>query len=176
LAAAHRETFVERHRNVLILGIVLVGITTLIALESSRTLPTGKAAPEVAFTKLDGDTPLSVASLKGKPVVLDFWATWCGPCRQGLPKLDVVAAKYKESAHFYAVNSGSEDVDTIREFVLSTGLKMPVLVDFTNASKSAYKVEALPTTVVLDAEGRVYESFLGAGHDDDVARALDRLL
>jgi thiol-disulfide isomerase/thioredoxin len=133
----------------------------------------GKAAPAFKLTGLDG-SEVSLASLKGKVVILDFWATWCGPCRMGLPKIDAVAANHKDDPmKVYAINL-REDVDTVKQFVKSTKLGLPVLMDSEGKTADTYGAQAIPFTVIIAPDGKVVKVFVG--YDPNESEEIEKVI
>ncbi len=123
----------------------------------------GKQAPPLKLPLLD-DGQLDLAAHKGKDVVvLDFWATWCGPCVQALPKLIETTDKFKDrNVVFYAVNSG-EDAGTARAFMKKKKLSCKVALDEDSDADRPFGIEGIPQTVVIDKEGVVQAVHVGYG-------------
>jgi len=96
----------------------------------------------------------------GRPVVLNYWASWCGPCRIETPHLQNASLKYKNQASILGINQG-EDTNTIAEFALSFGLTYPMLVDPDDEVNQLYGIANLPTTIFIDRKGVVREVFVG---------------
>jgi thiol-disulfide isomerase/thioredoxin len=169
------NSFFERHQTKLIGAMILAGAIALIWLdEQKHRAPVGAAAPDVTFQMLDGSPDVALASLKGKPVVLDFWATWCGPCRASLPHIAALSKKYEGRAHIIAVNAENESAGLQQRTLEQLRVSMPVATNGLEAA-ATYKVEVLPTTVVLDSEGKLIDSFSGVGAPDRVDRLLEKL-
>ncbi|HEX8324620.1 MAG TPA: TlpA disulfide reductase family protein [Tepidisphaeraceae bacterium] len=114
----------------------------------------GRMAPDFVLADLDGK-PLSLASLKGRVVVLDLWASWCPPCVEELPTNTAIAAGYVDrGVAFYAVNLG-ESADQVRQFLTAQKLNPPVLLDPTGITGEKYGAQYIPLLVVIDAGGRI---------------------
>jgi peroxiredoxin len=117
-------------------------------------------APDFKLPGLDGKT-VSLKDLKGSVAIMDFWATWCPPCRASLPNLDEVYAKYKPAGlKVYAVNL-QEDKDTVQKFVDDTKLTVPVLLDGDGTAASSYRASGIPETVVIGKDGKIRNVFIG---------------
>ncbi len=139
---------------------------------------TDKPAPEFDMKLLDGGS-VNLATHKGKEIViLDFWATWCGPCVQALPTIAGVAADYKKKGvAFYAVNL-EEEPDAVRAFLKEQNLTIPVALDSDGKVAAAYAASAIPQTVIIDKQGTVAVVHVGASPElkAELASELDALL
>ena len=134
---------------------------------------TGQPAKDFNLAVLDGKgRKVSLAAQKGSVVVLDFWATWCGPCRRWMP---IVAKLEAETApkgvKFFAVNL-HEDVADVRAYVTAQKVKVPVLLDVDGAIGTAYGARSIPLTVVIGRDGRIVRTLLGVHPEDDLRDAL----
>jgi thiol-disulfide isomerase/thioredoxin len=102
-------------------------------------------------------------SLKGKVVVLDFWAPWCIPCRQSFPALDALQEKYGAQGLRVVGLSLEDNGEAIAEFLEAVPVSFTILRDPTGSAGEAFKVVAMPTTFLLDREGRLAARFEGGG-------------
>jgi thiol-disulfide isomerase/thioredoxin len=111
-------------------------------------------APQFSLESRAGGQ-VSLADLKGQVVMINFWASWCGPCRQEFPALDQIYGKYKPMGFtLVAINVESEKADA-EKFLGATPVSFPILFDPDNTVSGKYGVSAMPTTVLVDRQGRV---------------------
>ncbi len=129
----------------------------------------GAEAPAFELATLDGDT-LKLEDLVGeKIIVLDFWATWCGPCVNALPIVTRVTAEFADQGvEFWALNQG-EDAETIKAFLAEHELDLKVALDSTGEVAGTYGVQGIPTTVIIDLNGIVQAYHVGFGGDYEEA-------
>jgi len=117
-------------------------------------------APAFKLADLDGK-PVTLEEFRGKVVFLNFWATWCGPCRAEIPDLVALQRQYKDRLQVIGLNVDDEDPAEIQKFVGETGINYPVAMA-SDAVRLAYGgIPALPTSFVLDTQGRVVQKHTG---------------
>jgi thiol-disulfide isomerase/thioredoxin len=123
----------------------------------------GQPAPPFQTVDPEGH-PIDLGAQVGKNVILlDFWATWCGPCIDAMPQVDEVAKKFADRGLvFYAVNSG-EDVETVKEFLKTNELELPVAMDMDGKVNELYLVTGIPQTVLIGKDGKVQVVHVGFG-------------
>jgi thiol-disulfide isomerase/thioredoxin len=117
-------------------------------------------APDFKLTGLDGK-PVTLASSKGKVTLLNFWATWCGPCRAEIPDLVELQNKYKDRLQILGLVVDDDDQDAIKKFVAEFGINYPVAIAGNEIRFQYGGIAALPTSFVLDAEGRIVQKHEG---------------
>ena len=129
--------------------------------------------PGTVLVDLDG-TELTLADFAGEPVVLNLWATWCGPCREEMPSLDRLQAQMGDRIEVVTVATGRQSADGIRRFFDQVGAEnLPTLTDPKGALAEGLAVTGLPATILLDAEGREVARLSGpAEWDGPAARAI----
>jgi thiol-disulfide isomerase/thioredoxin/Tfp pilus assembly protein PilF len=118
-----------------------------------------KPAPEFAFANLNGET-VSLASLRGKVVVVDFWATWCGPCRMTMPLLQEFVERKPEGVEFISMDVWEDDTSKVRPFLADFGYTFNVLYG-NNQIASSYEVTGIPTLVIIDKDGIIRYRHVG---------------
>jgi peroxiredoxin len=130
-------------------------VSTFVALAWPAVATDGSpAAPEFKLANRAGGE-LSLADLKGQVVMINFWASWCGPCRQEFPALDQIYSKYKPMGfQMVAINVESDKADAER-FLGKTPVNFPILFDPDNKVSGSYGVNAMPTTFLVDRQGRL---------------------
>ena len=122
------------------------------------------AAPVFSVQDVDGDT-VSLSDFKGKPVVVNFWASWCPPCKGEMPAFEEMYQKYSEQGVvFMMVNltDGSrETVDTAKAFLEEEGYTFPAYFDVDYSAAYAYGISSIPVSVFVDKNGNIYNGYKG---------------
>lgn len=138
-------------------------------------------AHEFELTDLEGNT-VKLADFRGKVVFVNFWATWCPPCRQEMPEFNEANKVFEENgdAVLLTVNlttggARGETEDKVRKFMADNGYNMKVLLDKTGKVADKYKIYAIPTTYVIDGDGRVYTYFEGTTSKDKLMKVYEEL-
>ena len=143
---------------VLVTGI-LVAKQLALPRQSEPVAEAGSAslAPDFTFYDIDGNA-FKLSDLRGEPVVLNFWASWCGPCKAEMPDFEEAFRTYGEEIRFLMVNltdGTSETVEKASAYIAQQGYTFPVYYDIAMEGAAAYSVYAIPVTYFIDAEGSV---------------------
>ena len=120
-----------------------------------------RAAPPFSLTDLDGKT-WDLAALQGRAALLNFWATWCEPCREEMPSLEALARRHRADPMVVLTVNYRETGAVIRSFLERVPLGLPVLLDRDGAVTKAWTARMFPTTVSIDREGRPRHQIVGA--------------
>jgi peroxiredoxin len=123
--------------------------------------PSQSIAPDFELASLDG-RKVSLKDLRGKVVLLNFWATWCPPCKAEMPDLEALYREYGAARDFVVVGANlEEDAGAVEAFVRERGLSFPVLLDSEGATAGSFGVRGLPATFIIDREGRIRDAWNG---------------
>ena len=135
---------------------LLLGLTlsVLAATSLASSDLTGQAAPDFALKSSSGDN-LRLSEYRGDVVMVNFWATWCGPCRQEMPLLDELYSRYERVGFSLLGVNIDDDSRKAMNMVSELGVSFPVLFDARKEVSKLYRVEAMPVTVLIDREGTV---------------------
>lgn len=134
-------------------------------------------APDFKVTNSQGET-VSFSDFSGKPIVINFWATWCPPCKEELPAFDELSRKYKDKVMFMMVNmtDGVEETeDKAKKFVKSKGYEFPLFFDTELEAATVYGVRSVPFTVFIDAKGNIIKGRIGAMSHDELEQYVKQL-
>ena len=144
----------------------------------SKTL-VGQTPPDFAAVSTDGQV-VKLSSLRGQPVVLDFWATWCPPCRESMPLLDEMYKEYREQGLRVVAISSDTDLDTVKAFLAKQPVSFRVLwldpsSDAARTVDKAYGITAIPRTLYIDKDGVVRADTTGLHSADDMRESLAKI-
>lgn len=137
-------------------------------------LQKGNKAPDFTANLADGTT-LTLSDFQGKPVIINFWATWCGPCVREMPAFERLKEEFGEDIGVITVNCG-DDEETIRSFMEKNGYTFPVVLDEDYGVSMLYPTNGIPYTVILDEEGNVTHISTGAANADKMYEAYKEAL
>lgn len=157
--------------NIIILFLLLWGIVYTFNKENTKRIQE-EASKSEELAKVNFLRPsFSLAGLDGKeystdevnkPLVINFWASWCGPCKLEAPELVKLYQKYNKDIEIYAVNlTASDSVEGAKNFADEYGFQFPVLLDTDNVVSDKYNIIAIPTTYFINSEGIIVDQIAG---------------
>jgi peroxiredoxin len=154
---------------------LLLGLFATGSLASSGL--TGQPAPDFALKSAEGNN-LRLSEYRGEVVLINFWATWCGPCRQEMPLLDDLYKRYERVGFRLLGVNIDEDSGRAMQMADELGVSFPVLFDEKKEVSRLYQVEAMPVTLLVDREGTVRHVHLGyqPGYEDKYLTQIRALL
>ncbi|MBA3581383.1 MAG: TlpA family protein disulfide reductase [Gammaproteobacteria bacterium] len=139
--------------------IVLIGF-----MASVSNLAFSAQAPQFVLPTAKG-TPVSLASLRGKVVYVDFWASWCGPCRKSFPWMSEMQTRYGEKFKVVAINLDENRNDAYK-FITEIKPNFTIVFDPKGTSAESYKVIGMPSSYLIDKNGKLVDSFVGYRFED----------
>lgn len=135
----------------------------------------GDTAFDFALEDLSGRT-VRLSDFRGKVVLVDFWATWCPPCREEIPGFVDLHAKYRARGVEFVGISFDQSADPVRRFVRSFGIEYPIVFGTPDVAMAYGGVDAIPTTFVIDREGRIRAKHTGYSPPELFAKAIESAL
>jgi len=162
---------------VLLAGILMVVIVVGVALlRAKQGQPTSGQAPDFTVTTFDGET-IRLSELRGRPVVVNFWASWCGPCRDEAPRFQSIWERYRDQGVMILGITYVDDENDSRAFMAEYGVTYPNAPDVgTVISEELYFIQGVPETFVIDQAGNVVDFFWFLEDEEQLTDTLDRLL
>jgi peroxiredoxin len=152
-------------------------LITLLFITSLQALTMEKAAPDFTLKSLT-NTNIKLSEQTGNVVLLNFWASWCGPCRKEMPLLNDLHNKYKALGFSVIGVNVEQDSSMAKSFISSYPVDFPILLDVSNKASKLYGVSAMPTTVIIDRNGMVRHLHKGyqAGDENAYKKMVRKLL
>lgn len=159
------------------LSVILLIAAALLGACTKKEQPAGFAGGAPNFTLVDlSEKSVSLSGLKGRVVLLEFWATWCPPCRESAPGIEKLYTTYKDRGFMVlGISLDSGDWDSVRSFVKEYKITYPVLMG-TEDVADQYQVRTIPLFVLVDKEGKVHRRYLGSGNEGSIEEDLRSLL
>ncbi|MFD1176748.1 TlpA family protein disulfide reductase [Paenibacillus puldeungensis] len=149
---------------------------SITALAAEGALKPGTSSPAFKLSGLDGKQ-YAVGGKRDKALLLNFWASWCDPCREEAPELVNIAEKYKDSLDVYGVNVTFYDkLDDVKKFVKEYGFTFPVLLDEKEKVYRMYNGIAFPTNILIDKDGVIRDVVIGLISPEDLQGKIEKLL
>lgn len=161
-------------KTLVLVGFTLIFSTTAIYAASEKL--SGKA-PNFTLKSRSGKN-IKLSELRGQVVMLNFWASWCGPCRKEMPLLEKIYKKYKRLGFTLLGVNVEENSTPAKNYLKDVKVSFPVLFDTTNKTSKLYDVSAMPTTILIDRNGnkRFLHKGYKAGYENDYRKQIKKLL
>ena len=151
--------------------LILIGCLVLFITACGETPTTvGKPAPDFDTVDMEGNV-WSLSDLKGKVVFVNFWATWCPPCREEMPSMQKLYLKMPKDKFEIVALYNKDDIATVKAFTEKLGVTFPILSDQHNIIGKKYGVTGLPETFIVDKQGVLREKFIGPADWDSPKNA-----
>src|ERR1039457_3567070 len=129
-------------------------LTAIVIASAAFAADTGGPAPAFTLTALSGGQT-ALSQYKGQVVLVNFWATWCGPCQQEMPLLDQMYKKYRPAGFTLIGVNVEKEAPAVKELLARKPVSFPVLLDPANQVSKAYHVDAMPSSVIIDRKGDI---------------------
>ncbi|RFU67799.1 thiol-disulfide oxidoreductase ResA [Peribacillus saganii] len=170
-----KQRLVIRTAILIILGAALAySLYANLTKEKSEVLKLNAEAPDFVLTDMNGQKH-KLSDYRGQGVFLNFWGTWCKPCEKEMPYMADQYKVYKDQGvQILAVNVGESEF-AVQSFIDKHNLNFPVLIDAKDEVQSAYQVNPLPVTFLIDKEGKVVESITGSLTEEGVQKLMERI-
>ena len=147
--------------SLLVLHSPAEGMDTLLQKAGIKPTKGSQTAPNFSLEDLNGKK-VDLKQFRGKVVFLNFWATWCGPCKEEMPSMEALYQKFKERGFvFLAISVDYEEKKKVKEFIDKHHYTFPVLIDSKCLTLDLYGVKGIPTTILIDKKGRMVGSAVG---------------
>lgn len=159
---------------VLLAAAILFAVYTNFTKEKSDVLQVGDDAPDFSLIDLDGEKH-QLSAYKGQGVFLNFWGSWCAPCKKEMPAMGRQYQVYKDQGvQILAVNIAEPDLK-VRNFAKQYGMVFPTLIDKTKTVMQRYNIKPLPTTILINPEGKIVKIITGEMTEDDIQGYLEQI-
>jgi len=179
----------DRHSLSFVMGIMIlslaIGSSVNCKQQQDKNAPTAptpigkkiEMAPDFTLKDSHG-VNVKLSALRGKVVILDFWATWCGPCKATIPEMNKLYKKYQDKGVMILGISMDEDGwDVVNPFIAKIKFEYPVLLSESDKMKGYEdRLDALPTAIIIDKEGKIRNTFEGITNSDVFEREIEALL
>lgn len=149
--------------TILSILILLIGFTLYnsVLKKEAEGVELGETAPNFKLETIGGGDPVELSKLKGNVVLVNFWGTWCKPCKDEMPAIQKVYEQYKDDGfEVVAINMGQSEVQ-IEPFMTTLDINLPIALDKNNSVKDIYNVYRMPASFLIDRDGNVIKSFEG---------------
>lgn len=167
------------YMRTIILALMVVAIVftiyTNLTKERTALIQVGDDAPDFALVDMNGERH-QLSDYKGQGVFLNFWGTWCKPCEREFPLMDKQYQQYKDKGlEILAVNIGESEF-AVQKFIDRKGLSFPVLIDGNKSVMETYKINPLPTTLLINPEGKIEKVITGEMNEEMIKEYMEQII
>lgn len=146
--------------------------------EVNDIIETMEKAKNFKTVNYDGKE-VNLSDYFGKPIIVNFWETWCSPCKLELPEFNKVYLKHKDNIEFMMVNltdGYKGDTQSVKNFINNNGYQFPVYFDVNNSAANAYSIFSIPKTIFIDKDGNIAYTFLGILTEEKLEEYINKLI
>lgn len=160
---------------ILIVMVLAIGYAVFSSLtKEDKAIELGTEAPDFKLVDLEGN-PVKLSDYRGKGVFLNFWGTYCEPCKEEMPAMNRQYEKYKsQGVEILAVNVDEQDV-VVQKFAKQYDLRFPVVIDKGGEVMEAYKISPIPTTFLIDKDGVIVGQITASLDDKSIAEQMEKI-
>ena len=156
---------------------LFTALMLMVALAGCSTPPSPASdVPQFALTSLEGKT-VAMKDLGGRVVIVDFWATWCGPCREEIPHLNELYSELKgKGLEIVGISMDSDGTDGVKDFAREFRIQYPIVMGDEKVAESFGGIMGLPTTFIIDRKGRIAKKYIGLPPAADMVKIVRDLV
>jgi len=156
---------------------IVLSLSLILSVAAAQGKEMNEPAPDFTLKSRSGEN-LRLEDFRGQVVMLNFWASWCGPCRQEMPLMDDIYQQYKDLGFTVLAVNVDENRDEAHRFLDKVPVTYPILYDPESQVSEQYNVQAMPTTVMIDRNGNARFVHYGykPGHEDDYEQQIRQLV
>lgn len=170
-----RRFFMRLFVLILMVAAIVFTLYSSLTKEKREVIQVGDTAPDFELVDMNGETH-RLSEYRGQGVFLNFWGTWCKPCEREFPIMEKYYQGYKnEGVQVLAVNIAEPDY-TVNKYIEQKGLTFPVLIDRYRSVMGAYNIKPLPTTILINSEGKIEKIITGEMTDESILSYMKQIM
>jgi thiol-disulfide isomerase/thioredoxin len=174
-----REVFVKLNRLRLLILLTFLALTVTLAgcsYSTDKSTSSSEQVPQFSLSNLDGKN-VTLNDFADKVLLVDFWATWCGPCREEIPHLNKLYSNYKSRGfEILGISMDTEGAGPVKQFVKDFEIKYPVVMGDDNVAQDFGGIMGLPTTFIVDRKRNIVKKFIGLPPNEELEKTVRQLV